>query len=52
MTNLRLISRFLALSSVLAAAVFAFRERAAPSAVPRVGETPSWPPPDGVYWGM
>ena len=50
--NLRLMSRFIALSSVLITALFAFRERATASAVSRVGESPSWPPPDGVYWGM
>ncbi len=52
MTNLRLIPRFIALSSALTAALIAFRRRATASAVSQVGESPSWPPPDGVYWGM
>ncbi len=52
MTNLRLIPRFIALSSVLTAALFAFRRRATTSAVSQVDKSPSWPPPDGVYWGM
>ena len=53
MTNQSLVSRFIGLSSLLAAALLAFRGRASASAdAPRPGESPSWPPPDGVYWGM
>lgn len=53
MTKNTLVSRLIGLSSLLAAALLAFRGRAIASAdPPRARESPSWPPPDGVYWGM
>ncbi len=71
MTNLRLISRFTGLSSVLTTALFALRSRGtAPSdsQVDAVGsqsalesrepdneegdDGSTWPPPEGMYWGM
>jgi hypothetical protein len=71
MTNLRLISRFAGLSSVLTTALFALRSRGAASPYSHAGaagsqralasrepdaeeghDSPTWPPPEGVYWGM
>ena len=71
MTNLRLISRFIGLSSLRTTALFAVRGR---ETVPpdswvgalgsqnalkpresdneRGGDSPTWPPPEGMYWGM
>ena len=63
MTNFRLISRLTAVSSLLSM-LFAFRSRSktAPelevdgpgsqTAPPLHVESPSWPPPEDMYWGM
>jgi hypothetical protein len=63
MANLRLISRLIGLSSVLMAALFAFRSRGTVPPERWVGASetsdneerehiPAWPPMEGVYWGM
>ncbi len=68
MTNFRLISRFIGLSSVLTTALFALRSRRTAPPNPQVDalgsqkalesfesdneESRTWPPPEGVYWGM
>ena len=71
MANLRIISAFTSLASVLTSALVAFRTRRASPPVTQLnptgsrttvepggsqsaqrGDSPTWPPADGVYWGM
>ena len=71
MANLRVISKFTSLASVLASALVAFRTRRASPSVAQLNpagsrttfepggfqgeqrhDSRTWPPADGVYWGM